>query len=130
MKRDMELVRQILIAIEDHPHAHAPDSIDVPDYDEETISYHLVLMAEAGLLLVEESTTFQAHGPSAIVSRMTWDGHEFLDNARNDTVWTKVKAIVTAKGGSVSFEVLQAMVVEAAKSYFLPGVLPGLPPQP
>jgi hypothetical protein len=82
-------------------------------------------LGDAGLLDVEEMTSFGSQSPSAMAKRMTWAGHEFAANARNDTVWNKVKTIVTAKGGSVSFEVLQAMVVEAAKTYFLPGVLPG-----
>jgi hypothetical protein len=37
---------------------------------------------------------------------------------------------VIAKGGSVSFEVLKFLVVETAKSYFMPGQPPTLPPQP
>src|SRR5688572_12098241 len=107
MKRDMELVRQILIAIERHPHGHAPRDLSVPDYDEENVGYHLVLMGEAGLLVVTSSTPFGAKSPSAVVERMTWAGHEFLDNARNETVWNKVKATVAAKGGGASFEVLK-----------------------
>jgi hypothetical protein len=47
-----------------------------------------------------------------------WGGRrEFIANARNDTVWVKVKAAVVAKGGSVSFEVLRFLVIETAKSY-------------
>jgi hypothetical protein len=130
MKRDMDLVRQILIAIEDHEHGFAPEVIEVPGYTEETVGYHLVLMAEAGLIRASDTTSFGEQSPSALPERLTWAGHEFIANARNERVWAKVKATVMAKGGSVSFEVLKFLVVETAKSYFLPAQPPSLPPQP
>jgi Hypothetical protein (DUF2513) len=130
MKRDMDLVRQILITIEDHEQGYAPETIDVPGYTHEVIGYHLVLMADAGLILANIVGEFGAGSPDAIVDRMTWDGHEFLANARNETVWKKVKGIVATKGGSVSFEVLKLLVTQAAKDYFLPGQFPQLPPTP
>jgi len=86
-------------------------------------------LGDAGLLKTGDVSMFGAASPGAIVERMTWEGHEFLDNARNETVWKKVTAIVAAKGGSVSFEVLKSLVVETAKTYFLAGSLPTLPPQ-
>jgi hypothetical protein len=73
MKRDMDLVRQILITIEDHEHGFAPETIEVPGYTEETIGYHLVLMGEAGLLKVVDMSPFGAQTPQAIVERLTWD---------------------------------------------------------
>jgi hypothetical protein len=30
---------------------------------------------------------------------LTWQGHEFLDSVRRDTVWQKVKLFVAEKGG-------------------------------
>lgn len=130
MKRDMDLVRQILLVLEDHEHGHPPATIDLPGYTEEAVGYHLMLMGEAGLLVVTETTCFNDPSPQAIVTRMTWAGHEFVANARNETVWKKVNGLVIAKGGTVSFEVLKFLVVETAKSYFLPGQSLQLPPQP
>jgi hypothetical protein len=129
MKRDMDLVRQILMVMEDHEHGFAPETFEVSGYTEEAIGYHLVLMEEAGLIRATVTTAFGEQSPSATPERITWEGHEFLANARNETVWSKVKSIVVAKGGSVSFEVLKFLVVETAKSYFLPGQ-PTVPPQP
>jgi hypothetical protein len=121
MKRDMDLVREILMVMEDHEHGFAPNPFEVPGYTEEVVGYHLALMGEAGLIRAHDVTTHNAATPTAIASRITWEGHEFLANARNETVWSKVKSIVVAKGGSVSFEVLKFLVLETAKSTFLPG---------
>ncbi|MEO8520559.1 MAG: DUF2513 domain-containing protein [Acidobacteriota bacterium] len=121
MKRDMDLVRQILMVMEDHEHGFAPSPFEVAGYTEEVVGYHLTIMGEAGLVEVEPQTTFGSASPTALAGRITWEGHEFLANVRNETVWSKVKSIVVAKGGSVSFEVLKFLVVETAKSTFLPG---------
>jgi hypothetical protein len=102
----------------------------VPDYTQEAIGYHLVLMDEAGLIRASTTTSFGEPSPSAVAERITWDGHELIANARNETVWRKVMAVVRDKGGSISFEVLKFMVVETAKSYFMPGQPTTLPPQP
>jgi hypothetical protein len=120
MKRDMDLIRKILIAVEKHPHGFAPEEIEIDGYDHETVGYHLVLMGqgEGDLLQITPFSSFGDSGPSAIVERMTWKGHEFLDNVRNETVWNKVKGIVIAKGGSISFEVLKSVVTDTAKAYF------------
>lgn len=48
---------------------------------------------------------------------MTWDGHEFLDDIRSDSVWSQTKSAVVNQVGSVSLSVLQ----EVAK-----GIVKGL----
>ncbi len=69
--------------------------------------------ADAGLVEAKELSTF---GSSCWrVKGLTWAGHEFLDAARNDTVWNKTKEIVKDKGGSVPFEVVKDIVIEIAK---------------
>jgi hypothetical protein len=51
------------------------------------------------------------------VTRLTWAGHEFLANAKNDTVWKKVIADAQEKGTSVSLSVLNSLLSAAAKKY-------------
>lgn len=54
MKRDMELVRKILIYYENtNWPADLGDSILIEGYEENTIEYHLLIMVEAGLLYRE-----------------------------------------------------------------------------
>jgi hypothetical protein len=118
MKRDMDLVLQILTVVEASESGHAPHPIEVLGFTDEVISFHALLMGEAGLLLVEDISAQGDPSPCALVHRMTWAGYEFLDVARNKTVWNSVKNTVTAKGGSVSFELLKFLLIETAKSYF------------
>ncbi|WP_019518458.1 DUF2513 domain-containing protein [Aggregatibacter actinomycetemcomitans] len=38
---------------------------------------------------------------------LTWQGHEFLDKIRNDSVWNKVKSTVQSKSLDLSFDVIK-----------------------
>jgi hypothetical protein len=44
----------------------------------------------------------------AAVFRLTWDGADFLDAARSDTLWHRALAEVIAQGKSFTFDLLKA----------------------
>lgn len=105
MKRDMELVRQIALAIEDHEHGWAHDApLRFEGFTEEQVGYHVLIMGEAGLLQVQDTTSMGDASPNGIPSRLTWAGHEFVAAVRSDTIWNKTKAIV-GKAGSATLGV-------------------------
>jgi hypothetical protein len=109
VRRDMDLVRSLLLALENGP-ALAGDAPKIDGYDAETIAYHLLLMGEAGLMLVEDSTTFD--GIDAMPIRLTWAGHEFLESVRDDSQWRSVKT-QTEKAGGMVFDILKAVASAA-----------------
>ena len=83
MKRCIELIRKILIMIEEDELSSA-SAID--SYSQNEVLYHIVLLYEAGFIECVFKKTDQEGIVDAYVKRLTWDGHEFLDNARNDNV--------------------------------------------
>src|SRR5688500_9150721 len=99
MKRDMELVRRIVLTLEDHEHGYAPSDLFLPGYSQEQIGYHVLLMAEGDLLIGTELSAQGDPSPRALATRLTWKGHEFADAARNDTIWSQAKALMTKAGG-------------------------------
>src|SRR5579859_276212 len=102
MKRDMELIRLQLMEVEGED-----PKPDLSKYTEDQRVYHMTLLIEAGLVdgsVINNSEGYPA-GTAAI--RLTWDGHEFLDASRTDTVWKKALTQIKSKGISVSFEVLK-----------------------
>lgn len=113
MKRDMELIRQILLLVEEYPE---PDGAILPaidGYSQQEIAYHVKLLADASLI---EARDFSAGDNCHWVARhLTWQGHEFLDAARHDTIWGKAKKMIQDQGGSIPFTVLQSLLVELAK---------------
>jgi hypothetical protein len=112
MKRDMDTVRRILLAVED---ASAPvEQLD--DCDDAVFSYHVAILIESGLVRGDVSDygdTLQPFGGS--IFRLTWSGHEFLDAARNESVWQNTTATVRSKGLSLTFDVLKELLTATVR---------------
>ena len=97
MKREMDLVRKILSVMEDDEFYLSFSEGFLPkiqDYREEQILYHMKIMAQAGLLHID-SYEIEAGAPGQTITTksysISWDGHEFLAAARNDTFWNRAK---------------------------------------
>jgi hypothetical protein len=46
---------------------------------------------------------------------LTWEGHEFLDAARNKTMWNRAKTALTTQGAGLSFDVMKALLLGYVK---------------
>ena len=113
MKRDMDLARAILLALEDSPDVAGGQAITVDGVSDLEVSYHVKLLHDAGLI---EAFDFSDQSDFKWVpQRLTWDGHEFLEAARSETIWIKAKQLVTDRVGGISFDVLKAVLVDLAK---------------
>ena len=87
-------------------------------HSDEEVSYHTMLLDEAELIEAEEIAEIGA--PSRwFPIRLTWQGHEFLDAARDETRWSKTKETMAKAGGFV-FEVAKAVLVEFMKQQIFP----------
>ena len=114
MKRDMDLVREILRSMEQSEYDLPTDSLMIEDRSDEELGYHIRLMNDAGL--VKASFQEFLDGTTYILERMTWDGHEFLDAARSDTHWQQAKKMVLGAGKVVSIETLKWAFSQLAKA--------------
>ena len=103
MKRDMDLIRELLLKLEALPMRMGgiisippdADEIAVPGYDSAQIDYHLGQIRRAGF--IDEGG---ARPMSGIGFRcLTWEGHDFLDSVRDPKIWTKTKDGALAAGG-------------------------------
>jgi|SRR5665811_111841 len=116
MQRDMDLVRQILFALEDKQHTHT-DRLMIEGYEQNVISYHVALLEDAGLVAnTTEAKTFGGGHHfkgthNCFPDRLTWEGHEFLETSRDQGRWEKAKGIMIKKGGGLSFSVMQTLLV-------------------
>jgi Hypothetical protein (DUF2513) len=123
MKRDMDLIRQILLQTEEAPYYNAPPvEIKADGFSEEEISYHAMLLMQANY--IEASRTIFRDRVMYKPTTLTWAGHEFLDAARNENIWNKAKTLITEKGGSMAVELLKTVLFELMKRQ----VLGSLPP--
>lgn len=115
MKRDLDLIRSILLSMEASDHGFAAERPAVDDYTEEQIGYHVYLMGQAGLITTADATTLADQSPSAIPLSITWAGHDFLDSVKDETLWNKAKSVVLKPAAGVTFDILVAWVKAEAK---------------
>src|SRR5262245_2726023 len=103
MKRDMQLVREILLAVEADTDLNK--DFKPAGYPAEAVAYHVRLLIQAKLITSPMETMKSL--PFITKPELTWEGHDFLDAARNDTTWNKVIGAIREKAASVPFDVLR-----------------------
>ena len=113
----MDLVREVLLQIEATEPGNAI-KLDIPGNEEEETGLHVELMIEHGL--IEGKTVPSGDGCAHRIltyriEKMTWEGHDFLDAARNDTIWKKAKEKCLEATGGLAFDALKACLVEFGK---------------
>jgi hypothetical protein len=113
MKRDFDLIRRILLDVENMPPEGILQRFDVPEYDHTTIGEHVRLLIRAGLIRGEMADTFG--GVHFVVSGLTWKGHDFLDAARDATIWKRAKDTILKPTASITFDLLFEWLKEQAK---------------
>ena len=122
MKRDMDLARKILFEIEACEDPLGPtDDLKIDGYSDQVVSYHVKILAEAGLLEAEDVSEMGTDGFRVWAKSLTWQGHEFIEAARDETHWRKTKKLVSEKGGGLMFEVLKFALTQGVKSQLFPG---------
>lgn len=117
MKRDLDLIRKMVLAIEDAESGWAPE-LSFEGYTPSQVGYHAYLLVDAGLAKGVDSTVHGGQAPTALITSLTWAGHEFAEAARDDTRWNKALGIVMEKGGAISFEVLKQLLTFLMKGAF------------
>lgn len=111
MKRDMDLVRQILQQIEDRKPGSSNHGVSATGRSRDELYEHLMIMQDAGLV---EGV---AMAPVPLCRRMTWEGHEFLEQSRDERIWKQAKDKAIATTGSLSMLAVKtalATIVKAA----------------
>ena len=110
MKRDMDLIRKILLWLE------LPDTKPFVDvgHSVEQIRYHNYLLVDAGLANGVDVSDLSNPEPEYELTSLTWKGHEFLDAARSETNWKRAKECFAVVGG-FSLSVLKELLVTYMK---------------
>ncbi|MPN53315.1 hypothetical protein SDC9_200979 [bioreactor metagenome] len=127
MQRDMDLMRKILLKIEEIFPAGdlVIHGVPLDGYDKLLIADHCQLLFEAGLINAYEPRR-GGQGAKVLfysVGNLTNSGYDFLDKIREDTVWNRTKTIIKDKGlpmvvdvvKEISSTVISSMVEGAIK---------------
>jgi hypothetical protein len=119
MKRDMELIKKILIEFEqEEVFPPREGKMTVGGYDNAIVDYHIVLLEESGLITGDIYYGEDREIYNSCL-RLTWYGHEFLDAAKNEGLWNKVKAKMKEKSIDLPFTIFRESLMLFVKSEFL-----------
>jgi hypothetical protein len=106
MKRDLDLVRELLLALEDMPANFAQPvplavgqgPLAIVGRSNDEIAYHIRIMTQGDLIAMggisDDGVTIEKyHG-------FRWAGHEFLDDVRDPKAWEAAKSGARQAGGA------------------------------
>lgn len=122
MKRDMDLVRSILLEVEAAQRPLRIAELQSDGHSLPEVVYHVEIMRERGLI---DASILRGKGGvllRAEVSGLTWDGQDYLDATRDERVWDKARDAIARTVGSCTFETMKAVCVKAATDMAINGL--------
>lgn len=105
MQRDMDVLRQILLALDSEGKVLLTG---LDGMDKDVFCFHAQLLIEAGLAEGTLGAKNKGYPASAQLWRLTWEGYDFASTIREDTLWKKAKDVILKPSASWSFSVLRA----------------------
>jgi hypothetical protein len=128
MKRNWELLRSILNQAESckgglplvvtNMNYQSAQLLNIGEFDFGEVCEHILLLGDAGLAEVRELGRISKGSAGVVIDRLTMAGHDFLEAAKNDTIWQKAMSTVKEKGNSVSLGVLIQILSALMKQHF------------
>ena len=109
MKRDMDLVREILLEIEKSYVSTAIRDLHIDGYDMETIAYHCKILHEVGFISDYKAQYADNKLYRFGVGSLTWEGNDYLNKVRDNTVWQKTKDVIKDKGLPLVFDTIKTI---------------------
>jgi hypothetical protein len=103
MKRDWDVVRDVLIQIESGNDGKSTFG----DSKYPIATGHAFLLRDAGFIQAIDASTYS--GRALIHPSLTWTGHDLLDTLRSKTLWERVKKIAKEKGIELTFDAVKAL---------------------
>lgn len=108
MKRDLDLVRAILVTAEDSLKAVTEEELLELDGDIHKLAFHVELMSEHGLIVGNVTYDgFRTQPLSIEIDRVTWQGFDYLDAIRSPKVWNRAKKVIGKSVGETSLSVVK-----------------------
>lgn len=108
MKRDMDVIRRILLAASTMKPGEALQELD--GVDDSVFSEHVNLLVERGLVDGGAPISLTSGPIGGFITRLTWEGQDFVDLIEGDTAWNTAKARVIRPGVAWSFDVLKEVL--------------------
>ena len=112
MRRDLDLIRDIMLRLEEAPREHI--ELIFEDTSPEVLDYHLELLMNSGMIR-ETSKSQTQDGVQILAPFITMQGHDFLDDVREDSIWVRAKEKAASAAGTASIQVVKHFATEIMK---------------
>ena len=108
LKRDWEIIRELLAKLEDSETPNTAIDARNFDYPEQNVAYNMRLLHDSGFIKAKilESTEGDNLIHAALATTLTNSGHELLDIIRNDSLWAKIKEKFKSSGIEMTFDLV------------------------
>ena len=121
MKRDIELIRQLLLKLEDQKivpnltRSLRPADLQIDGYDIDVIVLHLDMLTNSPYLKNSKIDT----GGNLLFMGISWEGHELIDAIREKDVWKETLENARKNGStetiSFIFEIAKSVIKKQLK---------------
>ena len=117
MKRDLDLIREILLTIENDTsnrlslHSFTSDPKQFP-----IISFHLELLLDAGSIVAKPLKALGQRYTDFYIQRLTNSGCDYLDSVRDNNIWNKTKDKLLSVGGSATLDIVKTVAIGITKT--------------
>jgi len=122
MKRNYDLIREILVAVEEHPATGSAMILKTsqfidkfPQITDDEMNDHIQMLADEGFLDAD------SHQFGWFIIKLTWKGHDFIEQSKSATVWAKVKHVAGHLGLGAFSSILNEAAVHHARDLLLGG---------
>ena len=118
MKRDPDLIRKLMLRLEEAPASTVMQGSDMRDIepDDARLVEHLQLLLDEDFIEGNNAGGWEVNAEAFIIQRVTSAGHDFIDAIRDDTIWEKTKDKVAKVGGSVSLGTLTEIATSIVRA--------------
>ena len=108
MKRDLDLVRQLLLQIEALP-AGPPVQYRTSEIEDPVLLAHFELVLAAGLVNGKIARSQGARGDVISIAGLTWEGHEWIEMVRDQSLWHETKSTLLDGAGALTYELTKVV---------------------
>lgn len=115
MKKDIDLIRELLLNIEGADKPLELGQLLEIEPDVNKLAFHFELLEHSGLI---EGSITRAFGGDVVhlkINGLTMDGFNFLESIRSPQIWDKAKETIQKAVGTVTLETLAVFCNELTK---------------
>ena len=104
MKRDMDLIRLILLEIE-KAEENEVENMNIDGYSKEDIVFNAKLLKQNNMIENFEENVLGNY----YIGSLTWGGSDYLDSIRDNSKWKRIKSVIKEKALPFTFDIVKSV---------------------